>query len=391
MEFIMVTIDAPLFASFASMPDPRRQAANLRHDLFEMIVVSLCATICNSNTWADVERFGNERIDWLRTFLKLENGIPSHDTFSRTFAALDGFAFGACVAEWIDLLQLELQGKGIQIDGKVARHSFDTATAQSGLHIVSAWCNDLSVCLGQVSTEQKSNEITAVPSLLDLLEIRGAVVTMDAMNCQRKTIAKICDKGADYVVTVKANQRALFNAVESRLMELGEENYPSRKCSKHTTKRKTRGRLEEQTVFVAPAPAHLREEGRWANIRSIGMIYRHREHDQECSGSKPVPESNHVTYFISSLASKADVIGRYVQDHWHVENSLHWTLDVTFREDDSRIRKGNGQEIIAAFRRLALSVLRRDTSLAKESIRGKRYIASLNSRALEAIILGKKQ
>ena len=382
----MLTADSPIFTSFRSLPDPRRPAANLKHDLFDMVALTLCAIICNANTWVDVERFGLTRIDWLRTFLKLENGIPSHDTLGRTFAALDTHAFSACVAEWIDRLQLELKGKGVHIDGKVARHSFDTASGQSGLHMVSAWCNELSVCLGQVSTEEKSNEITAVPMLLDLLEIRGAVVTLDAMNCQKKTVAKIRDKEADYVVTVKSNQGNLYQEIDQQFLELGEANYPLKKCSQHTTTQTKRGRVEERTVIVMAAPRQLKDDGKWADIKTIGMVYRHREHDPKSPNCKPVEETDHVTYFISSLPPKAEPISGYVREHWSVENSLHWSLDVTFGEDASRIRKGKGQEIIGAFRRLALSILRRDTSLPKQSIRGKRFIASLNPKALEAII-----
>ena len=382
----MLTIDSPIFTSFLSLPDPRRPGANHKHDLFEMVALTLCATICNANNWADVERFGLKRIDWLSNFLKLENGIPSHDTIGRTFAALDTHAFAACVADWIDRLKLELDGKGIHIDGKVARHSFDTATGRSGLHLVSAWCNELSVCLGQVSTNEKSNEITAVPMLLDLLEIRGAVVTLDAMNCQRKTVAKIRDKQADYVITVKANQGNLHKEIEERFIELGEANYPRKKCSQHKTSRTTRGRIEERTVTVMAAPKPMQADGKWVDIKTIGMVYRHREPDPKSPNCKNIEETDYVTYFISSMSPKAEPISGYLRDHWSVENSLHWSLDVTFREDDSRIRKGNGQEIIGAFRRIALSILRRDTSLPKQSIRGKRLIATLDPASLGAII-----
>lgn len=385
----MLSTDSAIFTHFHSVADPRRPGANLKHDLFEMIVLTLCAVICNANTWADVERFGVKRLDWLRKFLKLENGIPSHDTLGKTFAALDTHAFNACIANWYEDLTSELSGKGIHIDGKVARHSFDTATGKSGLHLVSAWCHELGVCLGQVSTDEKSNEITAVPVLLDLLEIRGAVVTLDAMNCQKKIVAKICDRQADYVITVKANQGSLHEEVSQRMAELGEDNFPRKKCTQHTTTENTRGRSEARTVTVSAAPRRLQEEAKWANIKSIGMIYRHREPDPKTPNCKPIEESDHVTYFISSLPPKADLLSKYVREHWSVENSLHWTLDVTFAEDQSRIRLGHGQEVIGAFRRLALSILRKDTSLPKQSIRGKRYIASLDPNALEAIITSK--
>lgn len=384
----MITNAPVIFTTFENLPDPRADGGNKQHSLYEMVVITLCATICGAESWTDVERFGWEKYDWLKTFLELENDIPSHDTIGRVFAALDTAAFNVCLQDWIEHLQLELRGQGIHIDGKTARHSFDAATNRKALHLVSAWADGLSICLGQVATDEKSNEITAVPMLLDLIEIRGGVVTLDAMNCQRKTVAKIRDKQADYLITVKKNQEGLHQEIEKAFLELGEENFKSRRCRSHTTKRKTRGRIEERTVTVAAAPRSLKESGRWADIATIGMVYRHREVDPKSTSEKSIKESDHVTYFISSLSPKAKLVESYVGKHWTVENRLHWTLDVTFTEDASRIRKGNGQEIMGGFRRLALSILKRDTSLKKESIRGKRLIAGWNNQALAAIIAG---
>ncbi|HIC25599.1 MAG TPA: ISAs1 family transposase [Gammaproteobacteria bacterium] len=377
-----------IFSTFENLPDPRVDGGNKRHSLVEIVIVTLCATICGAESWTDVERFGEKKIEWFKKFLKLENGIPSHDTIGRVFAALDTAAFNVCLQDWIEHLQLELRGQGVHIDGKTVRHSFDAATNRKALHLVSAWADGLSICLGQVATDEKSNEITAVPMLLELLEIRGAVITLDAMNCQRKTVAKIRDKQADYVITVKKNQGKLHKEIEQAFLEFGEENYQSRRCRSHRTTRKTRGRIEERTVTVAAAPRHLKESGRWADIATIGMVYRHRESDPNSRSNQEICESDHVTYFISSLPPKAKLVSQYVNKHWTVENSLHWVLDVTFTEDASRIRKGNGQELMGNFRRLALSILKRDTSLKKESIRGKRLIAGWNNKALEAIIAG---
>lgn len=384
----MIANTPVIFSTFENLPDPRTDGGNKQHSLYEMVVITLCATICGAESWTDVERFGWEKYDWFKTFLELENDIPSHDTIGRVFAALDTAAFNVCLQDWIEHLQLELRGQGIHIDGKTARHSFDAATNRKALHLVSAWADGLSICLGQVATDAKSNEITAVPMLLDLIEIRGGVVTLDAMNCQRKTVAKIRDNQADYLITVKKNQEGLHQQIEEAFLEFGEENFKSRSCRSHTTKRKTRGRIEERTVVVAAAPRSLKESGRWSDIATIGMVYRHREVDPKSKGEKSIKESDHVTYFISSLPPKAKLVESYVSKHWTVENRLHWTLDVTFTEDASRIRKGNGQEIMGSFRRLALSILKRDTSLKKESIRGKRLIAGWNNLALSAIIAG---
>ncbi|MCG8653010.1 MAG: ISAs1 family transposase [Pirellulales bacterium] len=377
-----------IFTTFKNLPDPRAEGGNKQHSLYEIVVMTLCATICGAESWTDVERFGWKKLEWLKKFLRLENGIASHDTIGRVFAALDTAAFNVCLQDWIEHLQLELQGQGIHIDGKTARHSFDAATNRKALHLVSAWADGLSLCLGQVSSDEKSNEITAVPMLLELLDIGGAVVTLDAMNCQRKTVAKIRDKKADYLITVKKNQESLHEEIEKEFLEFGEGDFKSHRCRSHTTTRKTRGRLEQRTVTVAAAPRSLKDSGRWTDIATIGMVYRHREADPQGSRNKPIKESDHVTFFISSLPPKAKLVSQYVAKHWTVENRLHWTLDVTFTEDASRIRKGNGQEIMGGFRRLALSILKRDTSLKKESIRGKRLIAGWDNNALSAIIAG---
>ncbi|TWT83863.1 Transposase DDE domain protein [Planctomycetes bacterium CA13] len=195
------------------------------------------------------------------------------------------------------------------------RHSFDAATNRQSLHLVSAWADGLSICLGQVATDEKSNEITAVPMLLELLEIRGAVVTLDAMNCQRKTIAKIRDKQADYVITVKKNQEALYEEIEKAFLEFGEDNYQSRQCRSQQTKRTTRGRIEERIVTVAAAPRSLKDSGRWADMATIGMVHRHREPDPKSQSSKPIKESDRVTFFISSLPPKAKLVASYVNNH----------------------------------------------------------------------------
>lgn len=382
----MISTTPVIFTSFESLPDPRADGRNKKHNLHEMVIIALCATIAGADSWTDVEHFGKQKIDWFRGFLELEHGVPSHDTFGRVFAGLDTNSFSTALQDWIEQLQLDLQGQGVHIDGKTARRSFDAATGRAALHLVSAWADGLNLCLGQVATEEKSNEITAVPMLLELLSIRGAVVTLDAMNCQRKTVAKIRDCGADYLVTVKKNQETLHDEIEKAFLEFGEDNYSSRRCRSHKVTQKTRGRIQERTVIVAAAPRSLKETGRWADIATIGMVYRHRESDPDSVSSKEIKETDSVTYFISSLPPTAKRVAKYVRSHWSVENDLHWTLDVTFTEDASRIRNGNGQEIMAGFRRLALSMLKRDTSLGKRSVRSKRKVAGWNNQALKSIL-----
>jgi predicted transposase YbfD/YdcC len=366
---------AAIGVHFAKLTDPRMERTKL-HSLLDMVFIALCATICGAEGWADVERFGKMKRDWFARFLSLENGIPSHDTFGRLFARLDTQEFQTCVHNWLLNLGLQLKDQGVSIDGKTLRHSFDTATGKSALHVVSAWASQLRICLGQVAVEGKSNEITAVPKLLELLDLTGAVVTLDAMHCQKDTTAAIRAKQADYVITVKANQPKLHDALQQFFLDAGNRDYEGVRI--HKTTERNRGRVERREVYVAPAPAELTESGEWVGLRSIGMIYRFRDDGQE---------SHAVTFFISSLPPRVKRIARYVRGHWGVENSLPWVLDVTFAEDASRIRKDNSPEIASIFRRLALSVLQQDTSI-KSSIRGKRLQAGWNEEILEAIICG---
>jgi predicted transposase YbfD/YdcC len=348
--------------------------------LLEMIVIALCAAICGAEGWADVERFGKAKRVWLARFLTLEGGIPSHDTFGRVFARLDTSEFLTALHNWVQTLRLSLKDQPIAIDGKTLRRSFDHATGKSALHLVSAWASDLRVSLGQVAVEEKSNEITAVPKLLELLELTGAVVTLDAMHCQTDTATAIRSRGADYILTVKGNQPGLYG----RLLELfegyGELDYRVPGLRKHRTFKRDHGRTEERIYYVIDAPPELRRQGTWQDLQTVGMVYRRRVVGEKVS--------EEVSFFISSLPPLVKRLAKLLRGHWGIENSLHWVLDVTFSEDASRIRQGAGPEIAGIFRRLALSILQQDTTL-KENIRGKRLRAGWNEDTLEAILTGK--
>jgi predicted transposase YbfD/YdcC len=363
---------AEVFTHFDELTDPRMDRTKL-HRLSDMIALALCATICGADSWADVERFGKEKLDWLQTFLPLENGVPSHDTFGRVFARLDTEEFLACLTHWVNSLQLDLQGASVAIDGKTLRRSFDAASGRQALHLVSAWAGELRVSLGQLAVDDKSNEIPAVRKLLELLDLEGAVVTIDAMHCQKETAQAIRRRGADYVLSVKANQPTLYGQLQERFIVYGDDDW--RGVKRHATTETRHGRNERREYYVAGAPRELARQ--WPDARSIGMVYRHR---QTASG-----QSEEVAYLISSLPPKVRALAKHVRGHWSVENSLHWSLDVTFSEDQSRIRQGNAPEIAAAFRRLALSILKQDTTL-KENIRGKRVRAGWNNKTLQAIL-----
>jgi predicted transposase YbfD/YdcC len=367
-----------ILAKFENLTDPRVERTK-EHLLLDMISIALCAAICGADSWVDVEKFGHAKQDWFRRFLALPKGIPSHDTFGRVFARLDTAEFLTCLQNWLRSLHLSLKEQGIAIDGKTLRGSFDAASGRSALHVVSAWACGLRVSLGQVAVDDKSNEITAVPKLLELLELSGAVVTMDAMHCQKETLAAIRAKGADYLVPVKDNQPKLYDLLQQTFLKYGEQNYEAREVKQHRTVERNRGRDEERIVYVAPAPRELREHPEWCDVQSIVQVYRATRR-----GTKTTEE---VSFLISSLPPKVQRLAKYVRGHWGIENSLHWSLDVIFAEDRSRIRQGNGPEIASIFRKLALMVLQRDTS-SKGSLRGKRLQAGWNEDFLERILCG---
>lgn len=364
-------------AHFVDLTDPREDRG-YNHKLLDVIGLALCGTICGANSWADVERFAKAHIEWFQQFLELPYGVPSHDTFSRLFARLDTEEFQKCLGKWVQQLQLQLEGKTVSIDGKTLCGSHDRPAAKQALHIVSAWANQVKFCLGQVSVESKSNEIPAVRELLDILHLKGAVVTADAMHCQKETAQKIIDKEADYVLQVKQNQKSLSAAITEEIDRYAQDNFQHRKVRQLTTTEKNRGRLETRTVMVAPAPAALKKK--WPGLQTIGVIHRRRELPDGT-------ESEELTSFISSLPPKVRDLAKHVRNHWSIENTLHHTLDVTFTEDGSRIRKGNGPEIIAALRRFSLSILKSDRTI-KDNVRGKRLLAGWNLNNLKGILLG---
>lgn len=369
-----------IVSKFESVTDPRVERCK-QHSLLDMITLTLCAAICGADNWADVERFGIAKQLWFERFLELPNGIPSHDTLGRVFARLDTGEFLMCLQSWLRSLHLTLKEQGVAIDGKTMRGSFDAASGRSALHVVSAWASGLRVSLGQVAVDGKSNEITAVPKLLELLELAGAVVTMDAMHCQKETLVAIRAKGADFLVSVKDNQPKLYALLHETFIAYGEGDYQARELKRHSQTERNRGREETRIVYAAPPPAALRDHAEWLDVRSVVLVYR--------STLRNGKLSEETSFFISSLPPKVQKIAQYVRGHWGIENSLHWTLDVIFAEDRSRIRTGNAPEIASIFRKLALMVLQRDTT-SRGSLRGKRLQAGWNEDFLERILCGFK-
>jgi predicted transposase YbfD/YdcC len=365
-----------VFTPFEDLTDPRIERTRV-HDLFDLVVVALCGTIAGADTWADIERFGHDRLAWLRTFLRLEGGIPSHDTFGRVFALLDPAELVTCIQRWLDDVGREI-GKHIAIDGKTLRGSGDKAAGRSPLHLVSAWASEARLTLGQVAIDSKSNEITAIPLLLELLDLKGATVTIDAMGCQKEIAAKIISAGGDYVLALKGNHEKLHEAVSEAFTAALEADVRPRGMGRHVTTETNRGRRERREYIALPAPPSLPGVADWRGLATLVMVLRITQADGQ--------ETDEVSYFLTSLPPKVKMLAKVIRQHWSIESQLHWVLDVTFSEDASRIRKQHAPQTSAMLRRLAVSILSADTSI-KDTIRGKRYRACLNTQTLERILL----
>lgn len=365
-----------VYEHFEKITDPRINRGR-NYPLLEMIFVALCGAICDCNAWTDVATFGKCKLGWFRKFFPFENGVPSHDTFSEVFARLETLEFYAALESWAREMAVSLRGETVALDGKTLRGSFDKGTGKSALHSVSAWACGLRMCLALKSVADKSNEIPAVQELIEMLDLQGAVVTADAMHCQTETAEKIVGKKADYVLMVKGNQETLHQELQDAMLAAFDEENPRMRTQR--TCEKNRGRHETREVTVLPVPTDQPVFQRWAEIRTIGWIYRSREINGRLEEAQE--------HFISSLPCKVRALGRHLRSHWSTENSQHHVLDVTFTEDASRIRRGNGPEVTSVFRRLALNILQRDTSL-KGSIRGKRKLCGWDERSFESLLAG---
>ena len=350
---------------FSSLEDPR--ADNKRHLLLDMIVIVICAAICGADGWEDVELFGRSKQKWFETFLRLPHGIPSHDTFGRVFGLLDAEQFQRCFVQWIQAIHQITGGQVIPIDGKKLRRSHDRRLGKEGIYMVSAWASENGVVLGQYKVDDKSNEITAIPELLDMLEIAGCIVTTDAIACQREIAQKVVESDADYVLAVKENQKHLYQALHGLFAYPDEMARVDLDYDK--TVDKDHGRLEIRecwTTSDADYLDYIAQLSEWKGLQSIAMVKSVRQIGSE--------QTTKFRYFISSLESDARLMLHAVRTHWEIENKVHWVLDLVFREDDCRIRKGNGAQNFAVFRHIALNLLRQEKT-AKRSIRAKRLKA----------------
>lgn len=339
--------------------------------------MALTATICGANGWADVERFVTAKCDWFERFIAMDNGVPSHDTLGRIFARLDTAEFLSAMHEWADEFTGSLRNKGVAIDGKVLRGSFDKASGKSALHTITAFAVGTRTCLRQMSVSEKSNEIPAVPVLLKLLEPNGATITLDAMHCQTETAQAILDADADFILSVKDNQPSLHQYLMDKFQAFSEADFNTEGLRKLITKEKSHGRHERREYYViAVSDEDKKALKRWPGLKSVGMVFRKRT-----IGEKVEMETS---FFITSHEPKVRALAEHIRGHWSIENSQHHVLDVTFAEDASRIRTGTAPEISASIRRMALNVLQRDKTV-KDNIRGKRLRAGWDENVLERI------
>ena len=347
------------------------------HKLLDILTISICAIICGANDWVQVETFGQAKKEWLKSFLELPNGIPSHDTFNRVMNSLSAVKFQQCFASWIQDLVTLSNDEIVAIDGKCLRHSYDKKSGKAAIYMVSAWASENQVVLGQVKTDAKSNEITAIPELLKLLNIKGCIVTIDAAGCQKKIASEIKAHEADYVLALKGNQGTLHEDVKDYFELALAKEFNGIEYSYHQTIDGDHGRIETRRYWTIDKIDWLENKDKWAGLTSIGMVESIRE-----VGDKVTTETR---YYINSLSSNAKRFGRAVRKHWGIENSLHWSLDVTFNEDYARIRVGQGAENFAVLRHIALNLLKNETS-HKKGMANKRFRAALDQDYLLKIL-----
>jgi predicted transposase YbfD/YdcC len=360
---------------FRKLKDPRIER-HKRHLLPNIIVIALCAVLSGANDWQQIEAFGKKRLAWLGRFLPNLTEVPSHDTFERVFDRIDPRAFQQCFQCWVAALAEKLSIKHIAIDGKTLRGSGSSKLGP--LHLVSAWATEQHLSLGQVATAEKSNEITAIPELLDLLELHGAIVTIDAMGCQKAIASKIIEREGHYALTVKDNQPTLLAEIKEKVLQAVETDFQDVKHDQYTTEERGHGRTEKRHFTILIDPVGLPQQAEWESLRVIGMCARERQIGSE-------PAKTEVSYFIGSKVMNAKSYAKVLRNHWGIENNLHWQLDITFGEDANRVSKRNGAENLALLRKLALMMLKRHPG--KQSLAVKRFQAAIDPQFLEEVLL----
>jgi predicted transposase YbfD/YdcC len=362
---------------FADLTDPRRR--EVTYPLINVVVIAVCAVICGADDFVAIAKFGRTKRAWLARFLDLTNGIPSHDRFNAILGAIKPAEFEKCLLGWILALHEITDGQVIAVDGKTLRRSFDAANSKSAIHMVSAWATANQISLGQVVVDQKSNEITAIPQLLEMLELSGALVTIDAMGCQTEIARQIVAADADYCLAVKGNQPTLHQGIVNFFDNHMEDDFRRTSVRRHQTEEAGHGRKEIRYYFICPVPDDLPDRSRWAGLKAIGIVISNTQRGGKDCGQ--------VRYYILSKYVAARRFAAAVRGHWGIENRLHWQLDVTFQEDQCRIRQGHADANFSILRRSALSLLKNEPTL-KVGIKNKRLNAGWDESYLEKVLLG---
>jgi len=367
------TIVVSITEHFSDLEDPRVEG-RIAHRLIDIILIAICAVICGADSWAEIETFGEAKEDWLKSFLDLPNGIPSHDTFGRVFARLNPESFQRRFMEWIQHIEQVTKGQVIAIDGKTVRRSHDRTNGKEAIHIVSAWATQNRVTLGQRKVDSKSNEITAIPELLSLLDVSDCIVTIDAMGCQKEIATQIVEQGGDYVLAVKKNQPTLHERIEELFAYADKENYCAVESDMVQRIDKGHGRVEIRrcwTISESDFLVYVQDHLNWPHLKTIAKVVGTRRIGET--------ETNQTRYYITNLENNATKLLHAVRRHWSIENSCHWVLDIAFREDESRIREGHSAENFSTLRRMTLALLKRETSF-KRGIKAKRLKAALDEK-----------
>jgi predicted transposase YbfD/YdcC len=368
----------PRLAQYLGEIEDPRVERNKRHKLLDIMVLTVCAVICGCETWQEIAEYGRLKRRWLKRFLELPNGVPSHDTIRRLFIRLEAEELQRCFLKWVEAVRQHTRGEVVSIDGKTLRRSLDAAKGKPAIHMVSAWAHANGMVLGQRKTDEKSNEITAIPELLKLLQLKGCVVTIDAIGCQAALAKQIVEKKADYVLAVKANQPNLHEQLKWFFDDIDlNTDLPDGLVDYHRTLEKDHGRIESRECLVSSELDWDKQLKEWPGLKSIAMVRATR--------SIAANTTVQCRYYLSSLEADAEQLCRVVRAHWGIENSLHWVLDMSFREDESRMRAGNSAQNFAVMRHIALNLVKRDTS-SKASLKSRRKACGWNDQYLEALL-----
>jgi predicted transposase YbfD/YdcC len=358
------------------LTDPRRR--KVTYPLINVVVIAVCAVVCGADDFVAIAKFGRTKRNWFSKFLDLTNGIPSHDRFNAILAAIKPAEFEKCLLGWITALHEISDGQIIAIDGKTLRRSFDKASSKSAIHMVSAWATANHISLGQVVVDAKSNEITAIPKLLEVLEISGSLITIDAMGCQTEIARRIVEAKADFCLSVKGNQQTLLEGIENFFEDHLQDDFARTQVRHYQTHEKGHGREETRYYYLCPVPKDLPDRSRWTRLKAIGITVNITQRDGK--------ESVEVRYYILSKYLSGKRFAEAVRGHWGIENNLHWQLDVTFQEDQCRIRKGHADANFSILRRTALSLLKNESTL-KVGIKNKRLTAGWDETYLQKVLL----